>query len=192
MSEHGGGYADNPSESMNAQRQYSVNAFMPQPAEMPMRRTDPMIFRDLNQLMSQTMSDVFPIANWDGKLENWDDWYARWLLYAEVCFQHIPESSKVWVLLRYIPDNYRQIILSHVQMDHWDYRKVVEFLHREVQELVPKKVRMDRWLSFMPSEPTYQALQSWFPLWKQRLRNLLVDESLVAEQFICALRPLFT
>ena len=100
MSEHGEGYADNPSESMNAQRQHSLNAFMPPPAGMHMRRTDQMMFRDLNQLMSQTISDVFPIANWDGELENWADWYARWLLYAEVCFQHISESSKVWVLLR--------------------------------------------------------------------------------------------
>ena len=105
--------------------------------------------------MSQTMSEVFHIANWDGKLENWDYWYARWLLSAEVCFQHIPDPSKVWVLLRYIPENYRQIILSHVQLSNWDCRRVVEVLQREVQELVPKKVRMDRWLSFMPlSQPT--------------------------------------
>jgi hypothetical protein len=103
-----------------------------------------MSYRDYQNLMTQTMGDVYPIEKRDGDLSNRNDWFARWKLYSEVCFRTVPQDLKVWVFLKFLPDNYRQVILTRVQASHWDYHMVVEFIQKEVQECLPEKDRLRR------------------------------------------------
>ena len=103
----------------------------------------------------------------------------------------MPEGSLLCLMIRYFPKEYVEIILTHVQKDGWNYQKVIEYMAHEVELMDPAPQRMSRWLAFKPSEATYQALQAWFPAWKQLLYSLQIDSRVVIHQFTGALHELF-
>jgi hypothetical protein len=141
--------------------------------------------------LNQTMAEVMPIEPWDGRLENWEEWFAMWSLYADVLYAHIPDEKWVWLLIRNFPENYRTIVLTRIKNDGWNYQRVIEYVRQECHDLVPAQTRRAKWLQMRPIDATYEALQSWYPGWKRSLRDLAVDEVAAAEQFITTLRGLF-
>jgi hypothetical protein len=152
---------------------------------------NPFYQRDMSHLMSQTMSDVCPIEAWDGKLDTWDDWYSHWELYSNVLYRHYPNENKLWILLKYLPKNYREIVMGKIKSDGWDYPNAIAYIQQEVEYLDPIGHKMARWLHSKPKEATYQCLQAWFTGWKQLLSTLNLENKLVYQTFQSALHSLF-
>ena len=108
-------------------------------------------YRNLDHVLTQTMSDVMPIGPWDGNLDNWDDWFARWTTYSAIVFSHAGEDTLMFLLLKYLPAQYQEIVISNVQNEQWNYGMEVSNTESEVERMTPILKRMQRWHKSKPT-----------------------------------------
>ena len=130
------------------------------------------------------MSDVLPICAWDGNLDAWDDWYSRWRTYSSVVFKHASEEILMFLLLKYLPAEYQEPVISHVQNGQWNYGMAVAHIESEVARMVPTLKRIQRWHESKPTGGYCAALQAWYPARRTRMHGLCINEKVVGEQFV--------
>ena len=107
-------------------------------------------------------------------------------------FKHASEETLMFLLLKYLPVEYQEIVISHVQNGQWNYGMAVAHIENEVARMVPTLKRIQRWHESKPTGGSCAALQAWYPAWRTRMHGLCINEKVAGEQFVETMQGMFT
>ena len=94
----------------------------------------------------------------------------------------------MFLVLKYLPAEYQEIVISNVQTGQWNYELTVGYIESELARMVPSLNRVQKWHESKPTGGSCAALQSWYPLWKTRMQGLCINEKMAGEQLVIVMQ----